>query len=65
MIRRMILRGLVFLAGLASAVCTADAVELPEAVTGICITVLEGDRVLLEGRQIREGDVLTAEQAGR
>lgn len=65
MIRMMILRGLVFLAGLASVVCTGEAVELPEAVTGICITALEGDPVMLDGRRIREGDVLTAQQAGR
>lgn len=65
MIRRMILRGLVFLAGLASIACGAEAVELPEAVTGICVTNLEGSSVLLDGRVIREGDVLTAQQAGR
>ena len=65
MIRRMLLQGLIFLAGLASVTCTGDAVELAEAVTGICITALEGDAVFLDGRRIREGDVLTAEQAGR
>ena len=65
MIRRILLRGLVFLAGLASVCCGGEAAQLPEAVTGICITALEGDPVMLEGRQIREGDVLTAEQAGR
>ena len=65
MIRMIILRGLVFLAGLASVVCTGEAAQLPEAVTGICITALEGDAVILDGRTIRVGDVLTAEQAGR
>lgn len=65
MIRRMILRGLMFLAGLASVCCGAEAAMLPEAVTGICITALEGDALMLDGRLIREGDVLTAQQAGR
>lgn len=65
MIRMIILRGLVFLAGLASVACPAEATQLPEAVTGICITDLEGDTVLLDGRIVREGDVLTAQQAGR
>ena len=65
MIRMIILRGLVFLAGLASVACPAEAAQLPEAVTGICITALEGATVQLDGRIVREGDVLTAQQAGR
>ena len=59
----MLVRLIVFLLGLASVACPAAALELPEAVTGICVTSVEGGSVNLEGRELRPGDVLTAQQA--
>ena len=61
----ILVRLMIVLLSLISVACPAAAAELPEAVTGICITSLDGAQVLLEGRVIRAGDVLTAEQAGR
>ena len=61
----ILVRLMIVLLSLVSVACPAAAAELPEAVTGICITSLDGAQVLLEGRVIRAGDVLTAEQAGR
>lgn len=63
MIGKLLVRAIVFLLTMASVACPAAASELPEEVAGICITSLDGDAALTEGRVLREGDVLTAEQA--
>lgn len=68
MIRDLFLRLLAFLLTFSSVACPAAAAqrcfseEDLEGITGICITELEGC-VSLEGRMLRPGDVLTAEQA--
>ena len=61
----MLVRLIVFLLGLASVACPAAALELPEDVAGIWITSVEGGSVNLDGRDLRPGDVLTAEQAAK
>lgn len=61
----MLVQLIVFLLSLASVACPAAAAELPEAVTGICITSVDGGSATLDGRVLRPGDVLTAEQAAK
>lgn len=56
---------IVFLLTFASVACPAAASELPEGLAGICITEISGGTLVLEGRELRSGDVLTAEQAGK
>ena len=62
MIRTVFLRAMAFLLSLGSVVCPAAA---SEALAGICITEVPEKSLMLEGRYLRQGDVLTAEQLGR
>lgn len=65
MIRNVCLRVLACLLGLTSVACPAAAASFgEEALAGVCITEVTGE-MRLDGRLLRAGDVLTAEQAQR
>ena len=71
MIRNLFVRALTFFLTMTSVACPAaaavDCFSELSGMTGICITELSGepDSLMLNDRVIRQGDVLTAEQAGR
>lgn len=62
MFRTVFLRAAVLLLSLVSVSCPAGAAE---TLSGVCITEVPEGKLWLEGRLLRPGDVLTAEQLGR